>query len=56
MTKANTRATSAKKTPMKERATTDTGAGHEPSYQAAGIAALAVFILYVITIAPSTAM
>lgn len=35
---------------------TDTGAGYRPSYAAAGVAALAVFILYFITIAPSTAM
>ncbi len=35
---------------------TDTGAGYRPSYGAAGIAALAVFTLYFITIAPSTAM
>ncbi len=34
----------------------DTGAGYKPSYAAAGIAALAVFTLYFITIAPSTAM
>jgi hypothetical protein len=57
MTKANTKAASAKtKTPVKEREAADTGAGYEPSYKAAGIAALAVFILYFITIAPSTAM
>ena len=35
---------------------TDTGAGYRPSYGAAGIAALAVFMLYFFTIAPSTAM
>ncbi|MEO5580622.1 MAG: DUF2723 domain-containing protein, partial [Gemmatimonadaceae bacterium] len=34
----------------------DTGAGYQPSYAAAGLAALAVFILYFVTIAPSTAM
>lgn len=47
------------KTPSARRAAaevTDSGAGYEPSYKAAAIAALAVFVLYFITIAPSTAM
>ncbi len=35
---------------------TDSGAGYEPSYKAAAIAALAVFVLYFVTISPSTAM
>ncbi|MDO8502458.1 MAG: DUF2723 domain-containing protein [Gemmatimonadaceae bacterium] len=55
MTAANTRSASAR-TAAASRANTDTGAGYEPSYKAAGIAALAVFVLYFVTIAPSTAM
>ena len=38
------------------RAAQDTGAGYEPSYKAAAIAALLVFILYFITISPSAWM
>ena len=34
----------------------ESGAGYEPSYKAAAIAAFAVFLLYFVTIAPSTAM
>ncbi len=47
------------KTPSARRVTsdvTDSGAGYEPSYKAAAIAALVVFVLYFVTIAPSTAM
>ena len=42
--------------PAAARAAADSGAGYEPSYKAAAIAAAAVFLLYFITIAPSTAM
>lgn len=58
MTAPNTRA-GAKRTPSRAstgRATAETGAGYEPSYMAAAIAALLVFILYYITISPSAWM
>ena len=38
------------------RAVADSGAGYQPSYKAAAIAALLVFLLYFITIAPSAWM
>jgi hypothetical protein len=48
------------KTSLRAKATAhaspDTGAGYEPSYKAAAIAALAVFILYFSTISPSAWM
>ena len=54
MSAANTRTPSARAAAAS--ASIDSGAGYEPSYKAAAIAALAVFALYFITIAPSTAM
>ena len=57
MTAGNTRSA---KTPARaasaQRATSESGAAYEPSYKAAALAALAVFILYYITISPSTWM
>lgn len=38
------------------RTVVESGAGYDPSYKGAAIAALAVFLLYFFTIAPSTAM
>jgi hypothetical protein len=55
MTAANTKSVSAK-TPASSRISADSHASYEPSYKAAAIAALAVFALYFVTIAPSTAM
>ena len=58
MTAGTTRSGTAK-TPARgaaPRAVADTGAGYQPSYKAAAIAALLVFLLYFITIAPSAWM
>src|SRR3954470_15887661 len=46
------------KTPLRTRPTSEhvEGLDYRPSYLAAGIAALVVFILYVITLSPTTAM
>ncbi len=54
MTAAASRSTPARASA--NRAHPDSGAGYEPSYKAAAIAAAAVFLLYFFTIAPSTAM
>ncbi len=57
MTAVNTRSGAAK-TPTRTatKAPADSGANYEPSYKAAAIAALLVFILYYITISPSAWM
>jgi hypothetical protein len=56
MTAATAKSGSARSRAASARATPDTGAGYEPSYKAAAIAALLVFILYFITISPSAWM
>ncbi|HEX2721810.1 MAG TPA: DUF2723 domain-containing protein, partial [Gemmatimonadaceae bacterium] len=56
MTAAAARSTPPRAPRSSARVSADTGAGYEPSYKAAAGAALAVFILYFLTIAPSTAM
>jgi hypothetical protein len=54
MTAPRTRTPSARSVAAPTHA--ESGAGYEPSYKAAALAAFAIFILYFITIAPSTAM
>jgi len=56
MTAATAKSGSAKGRAASARAAAETGAGYEPSYKAAAIAALLVFILYFITISPSAWM
>ncbi|MEO8192783.1 MAG: DUF2723 domain-containing protein [Gemmatimonadales bacterium] len=55
MTAANARSTAAR-TSAASRVRPDSGAGYQPSYKAAAIASLAVFLLYFFTIAPSAWM
>ncbi|HEX6575092.1 MAG TPA: DUF2723 domain-containing protein, partial [Gemmatimonadaceae bacterium] len=56
MTAATARAGTAKARASTPSGHTDSGAGYEPSYKAAAIAALLVFILYYITLSPSAWM
>jgi hypothetical protein len=58
MTAANTKAAAKSPSPVRgvRRTTAAVPEEYHPSYKAAGIAALLVFILYFITIAPSTWM
>ena len=56
---AGTTRSGAAKTPARAaapRVAAESGAGYQPSYKAAAIAALLVFLLYFITIAPSAWM
>jgi hypothetical protein len=55
MTAVNTKAGSMRAGKAASR-TAESGAGYEPSYKAAAIAALLVFILYYITLSPSAWM
>jgi hypothetical protein len=56
MTAATAKSGSAKTRATPARATADSGAGYEPSYKAAAIAALLVFLLYYVTLSPSAWM
>ena len=57
MTAATPKSASAKtRAAAPARAVAETGAGYEPSYKAAAIAALLVFVLYYVTLSPSAWM